>query len=213
VVFDDAPDQSKWPQRRLRVCLAGRRGEPTSAESAFVKLAGGSARYGNSDALIAVVQRRRREWLDRDYMGLFDSRVWALGGHTSSELGTMLGASDQQADVYVLGVRSAQTICRFMASVHPTGESIARRVLHTCLRLPERLLTRRIPAMGSTLWLARPHLIERYVNDWLVPARRALEARRDSGPDSVCLALLGSRARKCTKRRRWVESERLPSSR
>jgi len=137
-----------------------------------------------------VAQRRRREWIEHDYIGVFQSRAWALSQLSLSGLRVALSSSIARGDVYAFGHRSSSSICRLMASVHPAGESFARSLLRDHLRLPERILTRPIATMGCNVWLARPGIFERYVKEWLIPAHSALKESCAAVPDAICIRLL-----------------------
>jgi hypothetical protein len=190
VTFGDAAPHAGPPIRRVRLYLAVERGEPSPTESAFVKLAAGQSRYGGADATISVAQRRMREWIDHDYVGVFRSRAWAQSQLSLSGLRIALNTSVARGDVYAFGHRSSSSICRLMASVHPTGESVTRSLLGDHLRLPERILTRPIATMGCRIWLAHPGIFARFVKEWLIPARAALKESYGDVPEPICIRLL-----------------------
>jgi hypothetical protein len=180
VAFDDSPVLSPKPVRQVRVYQVSPLGERAAQSlSPFRRLASARHRSAHADASIAVARKHRADWRDRDYVGVFDAGAWVQSGMSPADLSSALDGARFAHDVYIVASGERATLCGIASRTHPLGEGIVRRLLNRHLRLPERLLTRAIPVVVGGLWLARPVLFERFVQHWLIPARRALEGHSD----------------------------------
>jgi hypothetical protein len=60
-----------------------------------------------------------------------------------------------------------------------SARDLAYALLVERLRVSQGLLARRVAPIPANCWIARPRVFERFVREWLIPARAALEDRTD----------------------------------
>jgi hypothetical protein len=138
------------------------------------------APYFEHDALIAVFANRRCEWANADFVGVLASHGGAVSEPAWAVLGRQLIATGCGYDAYGFRADDAHaTAWRSLGRMETRALDIARHLLVKRLGVPESLVFRRVPLIRANRWIARKAVFERFVKEWLIPARAALADAKD----------------------------------
>lgn len=182
VVFDDAPSPNVDHPLRVHLYAARFEAEPHGHELLPFRpeLVRQPAPYFEHDALVSVLGRRAVEWSGSDYVGVQALREELGGAGVWVAFGRELVATQGAFDVYAApSPDDAPSLWRSLGAMETRARDLAYALLVERLRVSQGLLARRVAPIPANCWIARPRVFERFVREWLIPARAALEDRTD----------------------------------
>jgi glycosyltransferase involved in cell wall biosynthesis len=181
-LFDGAPSPSLGRRLRVHLYAACFAAEPGADELVPFRpeLVRQPTPYFEHDALVSVLETRAAEWASSDYVGVQALRAELGGADVWVAFGRELVATQGAFDVYAApSPNDASSLWRSLGAMETRARDLAYLLLTDRLRVSKGLLARRVAPIHSNTWIARPRVFERFVREWLIPARAALEDRTD----------------------------------
>lgn len=181
-VFDDTalPSAGRGLRVRLYAARFGHEPEVDEILPFHPERVGKPTPYFEHEALVSVLSRRAAEWKSCDYVGVQALSPSLGGAGIWADFGRELVATQGAYDVYAAPPpNNDTTLWRSLGKMETRARDLGRALLVGRSGVADRLFARRVAPIPGNGWIARPRVFERFVREWLIPVRAALEDRTD----------------------------------